>query len=151
MSNYPQLEEHLGKRLRKLRLDKGLSQNDLANEADITFQQIQKYEKGVNRMAASTLKHFSDILSVSILDFFDGVGDEPKKEPKTLIPIQFICVKDMPANQAAFLPQKVLQECIKKGMDISQPISFDFGEANGRTVVTATQTIRAQVRTNEKK
>ena len=68
----------VGQRLRELRLAAGHSQEYLANEVGITFQQIQKYEGGKNRIAAGTLFRLAVILGVSIAAFFpDQVeGDE---------------------------------------------------------------------------
>ena len=50
----------------------GISQTKLADTLGITFQQVQKYEKGVNRISASRLQHIANVLQVSILFFFDG-------------------------------------------------------------------------------
>ncbi len=60
---------NFGKRLKYARMNAGLSQNDLAELVNLTFQQIQKYEKGLNRISASRLFQFAKILKVSI-DFF---------------------------------------------------------------------------------
>lgn len=68
----------VGARLRELRLAAGQSQEDVAKEVGMTFQQIQKYEGGKNRIAAGTLYRLAVILGVSIATFFpDQVeGDE---------------------------------------------------------------------------
>lgn len=63
---------YVGKRLRLRRTILGLSQQALGKEAGITFQQIQKYERGVNRVGASRLHRFSNVLDVPINFFFDG-------------------------------------------------------------------------------
>ncbi len=63
----------IGKKLRQLRNVKGISQDSLASEAGITFQQVQKYEKGVNRISASRLFDFSKILNVDVKIFFDPI------------------------------------------------------------------------------
>jgi transcriptional regulator with XRE-family HTH domain len=59
----------------------GLSQTDLANAAGITFQQIQKYEKGANRVGASRLQQFSDALGVPPSYFFEGAPTVGRKLP----------------------------------------------------------------------
>jgi transcriptional regulator with XRE-family HTH domain len=67
---------HVGSRLRIRRTLLGLSQEALGESVGLTFQQIQKYEKGANRMGASRLFEFSKILNVPISYFFDEMpGD----------------------------------------------------------------------------
>ena len=60
------VDRHIGARIRARRLDIGLSQERLGDEIGVTFQQIQKYEKGVNRVAASTLIDIAAALDVRI-------------------------------------------------------------------------------------
>jgi transcriptional regulator with XRE-family HTH domain len=55
----------MGQRLRALRLQSGMSQDELAKEVDISFQQVQKYEKGTNRLAVSRMLQFCDILKTT--------------------------------------------------------------------------------------
>src|SRR3954463_9589733 len=62
----------VGKRVRSRRLECGLSQTELANKIGVTFQQVQKYEKGVNRIGASRLQRISEALEVPITFFFDA-------------------------------------------------------------------------------
>jgi transcriptional regulator with XRE-family HTH domain len=57
-------------RMRRLMLD--MSQSDLADGLGLTFQQVQKYEKGSNRVSASRLQHLSQILQVPVPFFFEG-------------------------------------------------------------------------------
>ena len=52
---------------------RGLSQDDLGKAIGVTFQQIQKYEKGINRMSASTLYRLSRALDVPVIEFFAGL------------------------------------------------------------------------------
>lgn len=65
------VDTHVGLRLRGLRTVMGLSQTDLANKLGITFQQIQKYEKGNNRISASRLYEIAVQLGVEPSYFFD--------------------------------------------------------------------------------
>lgn len=60
----------VGRRVRAFRLQKGLSQEKLADQLGVTFQQVQKYEKGTNRIAAGRLQRIAEILDVPITDFF---------------------------------------------------------------------------------
>lgn len=66
---------HVGQRLRLRRSMMGLSQEQLGSATGITFQQVQKYERGINRMGASRLYEFSKILSTPISYFFEGYAD----------------------------------------------------------------------------
>ena len=66
------VDVYVGKRLRLRRTILGLSQQALGKEAGITFQQIQKYERGTNRVGASRLHRFSNVLDVPVNFFFDG-------------------------------------------------------------------------------
>ena len=66
---------HVGRRLRLKRTFLGLSQEAVGKQIGVTFQQIQKYERGINRMGASRLYDFSKALGVQIAYFFEGFGD----------------------------------------------------------------------------
>lgn len=66
---------YVGNRLRLRRTLNGMSQERLGEAVGLTFQQIQKYEKGANRIGASRLYQFSQILSVPPSFFFDGITD----------------------------------------------------------------------------
>lgn len=62
----------VGQNLRRLRMMRGLTQMQLAEACDITFQQVQKYEKGTNRISASRLVQMANALSVPVTDLFQG-------------------------------------------------------------------------------
>ena len=68
-----QIDKHIGSRIRARRIMLGMSQEKLADALGLTFQQVQKYEKGVNRIGASRLLHIAGILDVSIDFFFEGL------------------------------------------------------------------------------
>lgn len=67
------IDIHVGEKLRAIRIEKNVSQEKLGEAVGLTFQQIQKYEKGTNRIAASRLYQFAETLNVSILDFYSGL------------------------------------------------------------------------------
>lgn len=67
------IDKHVGSRVRMQRILLGMSQEKLGEALDLTFQQVQKYEKGTNRIGASRLQQISKILNVSPGFFFDGV------------------------------------------------------------------------------
>lgn len=64
----------MGRRLRQRRIALGISQEQLGAELGLTFQQIQKYEKGQNRISAGRLYKMAQILSVSVEHFFEGLA-----------------------------------------------------------------------------
>jgi transcriptional regulator with XRE-family HTH domain len=66
-------DKRVGACVRAARVKAGLSQSKLANELGITFQQLQKYEKGKNRIAVSTLLLIADALAVPVHSFFDAI------------------------------------------------------------------------------
>jgi transcriptional regulator with XRE-family HTH domain len=67
------VDVHVGKRIRHRRWMVGMTQQQLAQKVGIKFQQIQKYETGMNRVSASRLWDISEAMSVPVAYFFDGV------------------------------------------------------------------------------
>jgi len=65
-------DKHVGARVRMRRIMLSMSQEKLGDALGLTFQQVQKYEKGTNRIGASRLQHISSILQVPISFFFEG-------------------------------------------------------------------------------
>ena len=72
------LDHRVGERLRSRRLKMGLSQSELGAAAGVTFQQVQKYEKGANRISAGRLIQFAEKLGVKPAYFVDGIADGSK-------------------------------------------------------------------------
>ena len=72
---------HLGKKLRMRRLSLGLTQTKVANAINVTFQQIQKYEKGTNGVSSSRLIQLSNFLKVPITYFFEDFTDYASSDP----------------------------------------------------------------------
>ena len=66
---------HLGKKLRMRRLSLGLTQTKVANAINVTFQQIQKYEKGTNGVSSSRLMQLSNFLKVPVTYFYEDYSD----------------------------------------------------------------------------
>lgn len=64
------LDRHIGARIRELRLSEDVTQEKLAAALGITFQQVQKYELGKNRVAASRLYEIAQALGVGVSDFY---------------------------------------------------------------------------------
>ena len=72
------VDVHVGKRVRHRRWMVGMTQQQLAEKVGIKFQQIQKYETGMNRISASRLWDIAEALSVPVNYFFDGMDAEEK-------------------------------------------------------------------------
>jgi transcriptional regulator with XRE-family HTH domain len=75
------IDKHVGSRLRTRRVMMGMSQEKLAVAFGLTFQQVQKYENGANRMRASRLQQAADILGVPVSYFFEGGAEGPFESP----------------------------------------------------------------------
>ncbi len=75
------VDVHVGGRVRLRRTLLGMSQGRLGDALDLTFQQVQKYERGMNRIGSSRLFHLSQILDVPVSFFFD---DMPPLDPDAL-------------------------------------------------------------------
>ncbi len=75
------IDVHVGSRVRLRRMMLGMSQEKLGEQLGITFQQIQKYEKGTNRIGASRLQHISTVLSVPVSFFFEDAPATPDQPP----------------------------------------------------------------------
>lgn len=76
------VDVHVGKRIRHRRWMNGTTQQQLAEQVGIKFQQIQKYETGMNRVSASRLWDISNVLGVKVSFFFEGLDAEPAASAK---------------------------------------------------------------------
>jgi transcriptional regulator with XRE-family HTH domain len=74
----------VGRRIRARRLARNMSQTDLATQLGLTFQQVQKYEKGTNRVGAGRLKRISEILEAPITYFY-SVSDQPASKTADIL------------------------------------------------------------------
>lgn len=79
VTNNNAVDVHVGKRIRLRRTLLGMSQEQLGNALNITFQQVQKYERGANRVSASRLWDISQIIDVPISYFFEDMSDTTLK------------------------------------------------------------------------
>jgi transcriptional regulator with XRE-family HTH domain len=75
------IDTHVGSRVRMRRMMLGMSQEKLGEHLGITFQQIQKYEKGTNRIGASRLQHIATVLQVPVSFFFEDAPSTPTEQP----------------------------------------------------------------------
>jgi transcriptional regulator with XRE-family HTH domain len=77
------IDKHVGSRIRLRRMMLGMSQGTLGNALGLTFQQVQKYEKGANRVGASRLQQLSQTLQVPVTFFFEGAPPTPGRPDAT--------------------------------------------------------------------
>ena len=101
------IDIHVGQRLKQQRILQGISQESLAKQLGITFQQIQKYENGTNRISASKLYELSQILKTPIQFFFENYqkSTQPIEKSSELTTKELHLIKNFrqlnPAQQQA--------------------------------------------------
>jgi transcriptional regulator with XRE-family HTH domain len=103
------IDKHVGNRVRMRRMMLGMSQSTLANGLDLTFQQVQKYEKGTNRISASRLQHISQILQLPVTFFFEGTPGQSKEKddaPSLAYVTDFLATRNGLALTKAFMKIK---------------------------------------------
>ena len=103
-------DKHVGARVRMRRMMLSMSQEKLGNALDLTFQQVQKYEKGANRIGASRLQQISNILQVPVAFFFEGAPHIPgqptggfSEAPSPAYVSEFLATSDGLALTKAFM------------------------------------------------
>ena len=77
-SGKPEIE--MGKKIRLRRVEQRISQSDLGEKLGVSFQQVQKYEKGINRVGAARLQQIATALDVPVTFFYDGDGKTKEVE-----------------------------------------------------------------------
>ncbi|MTI17897.1 XRE family transcriptional regulator [Rhodobacteraceae bacterium RKSG542] len=103
------IDVHVGSRVRLRRMMLGMSQEKLGEGLGITFQQIQKYEKGTNRIGASRLQHIATLLKVPVAFFFEDAPGTPEEShgigenPQTTYVVDFLSSTDGLALNKAFV------------------------------------------------
>lgn len=103
------IDKHVGSRVRMRRMMLGMSQEKLGDALGLTFQQVQKYEKGTNRIGASRLQQISSILQVPVAFFFEGAPgdvatqDEFADAPSPAYVTDFLATSDGLALTKAFM------------------------------------------------
>jgi transcriptional regulator with XRE-family HTH domain len=106
------VDKHVGSRVRMRRMMIGMSQEKLGEKLGITFQQIQKYEKGTNRVGASRLQQIATVLAVSPAFFFEGApvpemgGEALAESPSPAYVSDFLATSDGLALTKAFMKIK---------------------------------------------
>jgi len=103
------IDKHVGSRVRMRRMMLAMSQEKLGDALGLTFQQVQKYEKGTNRIGASRLQQISTILEVPVAFFFEGapeaagVRSSGKDAPSPAYVVEFLATSDGLALTKAFM------------------------------------------------
>jgi transcriptional regulator with XRE-family HTH domain len=106
------IDKHVGSRVRMRRMMLSMSQEKLGGALGLTFQQVQKYEKGTNRIGASRLQQISHILQVPVAFFFEGApnvhphGDVVSEAPAPTYVSDFLATADGLALTKAFMEIK---------------------------------------------
>lgn len=122
------IDVHVGRRVRLRRRELGVSQQRLAEGLGLTFQQVQKYERGANRISASKLYEIGRLLSVPIGWFFEGLDDPASPNTDEYTSAWSKVVEEMmaePNGQAlaeAFL--RIRRRSVKRGLaDLAREIA----------------------------
>jgi len=95
------IDQHVGARLRLRRSLLEMSQSELGEKLGVTFQQVQKYERGTNRVGASRLYHLAKVLEVPVTYFFEGLDEDGPTEAHDDL-FEFIASPDGIAMARAF-------------------------------------------------
>lgn len=111
------IDKHVGARVRMRRLMLDMSQTKLADAIGLTFQQVQKYEKGTNRMGSSRLQQVANILQVPVTFLFDGAPGQTRIDGKAPSPAyvnDFLATSDGLALVRSFarIKSAKLRRCI---------------------------------------
>jgi transcriptional regulator with XRE-family HTH domain len=103
------VDRHVGNRIRMRRLMLRMTQEELAGELGLTFQQVQKYEKGTNRISASRLQHIANVLDVQVPFFFQGApllrgqARRSREEPSPAYVTDFLALAEGHALMRAYV------------------------------------------------
>ena len=125
-------DKHVGARVRMRRMMLGMSQEKLGDALSLTFQQVQKYEKGANRIGASRLQQISHILQVPVSFFFEGAPQTPglptggglSEAPSPAYVSDFLATSDGLALTKAFMGIKDAK-LRRKIVDLVEQIATD--------------------------
>jgi transcriptional regulator with XRE-family HTH domain len=83
MGGTRRIDQHVGERIRARRAELGLTQEQLAQALQVSYQQVQKYETGANRISAGKIFEIARKLGVDVSYFFEGLGlDDPGEHPR---------------------------------------------------------------------
>ncbi len=116
------VDTHVGNRIRLRRLMLGLSQEKLAELLGITFQQVQKYERGLNRVGASRLWDLAQVLDVPVTFFYEELDDGAKnKSPRNICTTLSFAEETDSGFDVTALTRKDVLELLRCYLSISDP------------------------------
>ena len=115
------IDVHVGSQLKLRRIMLGLSQERLAEELGITFQQVQKYEKGLNRIGASRLWDLAQVLGVSVAYFYENIDENSQNKSPRKISGQFLLSDNPKEFDMGLLLNKDIRDLINAYIKISDP------------------------------
>jgi transcriptional regulator with XRE-family HTH domain len=108
-SRTPDIDRHVGARVRERRIMLGLTQQQLADLIGVTYQQAHKYERAINRVSAGRLFEIAQVLSVPVSYFFDGLDDE---DTRSITPRERMCLEL--SRNFAQIPNERHQEALSQ-------------------------------------
>ncbi len=117
------VDVHVGKRIRHRRWMLGMTQQQLGDAVGIKFQQIQKYETGMNRVSASRLWDIAQALDTSISFFFEGLDAEHQMEENTVNNTQGDLLADKEALELVRSYYSIPEEQRRKLFDLARVLS----------------------------
>ncbi len=112
---------HVGSRLRLRRTLLGISQEKLGGAVGLTFQQIQKYERGANRVGASRLYEFSRVLDVSVSYFFEEMNEKTVATRGRRLAPEGFCDQDQAELRSNPLARRETLELVRAYYKIENP------------------------------
>jgi transcriptional regulator with XRE-family HTH domain len=141
------LDVMVGTKIRIFRTHRGMSQSDLAGKIGVAFQQVQKYEKGINRVGASRLSRIAAVLGVSIGELFEA-ADDKVANPKS--PFRLLAERDALRVLKAFartsdprlrraiaqLVETVADQCSAPRSSIARPVVALRRQRRRKTLAT---------------
>ncbi len=134
MSDLPHpVDVHVGQRLRLRRALMGLSQERLAELVGVTFQQIQKYERGANRIGSSRLYELARVLAVPVDYFFEGLEERARPGPGLAEPAAEFRHEAAPRPEPRIIDRRETLEMVRAFNRITDPLVrrrlFDLAKA----------------------
>jgi transcriptional regulator with XRE-family HTH domain len=136
------VDRSVGRRVRMVRVSRGLSQTALASQLGLTFQQLQKYEKGTNRVSASKLHDIARILGAEVASFFEDAAD-----PETLAAISDADVprridlliasklSQLPEGQVKRQVTALIFTLAQKTLPVEEPAAGESANAEAKTAI----------------
>jgi len=132
------IDRHIGARIRARRTLIGMSQEKLGEALGLTFQQVQKYEKGTNRVGSGRLQEIGDILGVQVTYFFDGQeGERKHKDGSPVVQEieEFLSQKDSIELVSAF--NAITDATIRRALINMARASAGLDKSDGAASLTA--------------